>query len=208
MAAAVLTLFSCKKDTEEKKSTDLGGDQSSMGLVGTTVTSASWTIAGVSGFTATTTSLTNGISTFTAQATIKNDILKNMVANLPGVTVQGDVVSTTDLKLKSTTEGIQLMTGPGAGILVKYGSAVGETYPIGSSGKVRTVTYRSTTDDYPMGLMMIKVVKVEEVPTSLKGGGVTKITYIANHKFGLVGVEFKFDDGTTATFPVSISTTN
>jgi hypothetical protein len=41
-----------------------------------------------------------------------------------------------------------------------------------------------------------------------KTGGITKYTYIANHKFGLVGVKVSFDDGTSADFPVYSSTGN
>ena len=64
-------------------------------------------------------------------------------------------------------------------------------------------------DDYPYGMMYIKVVKVEEVPNYLKSAtGIRKITYIANHKFGLVGFMVTLDDGSSVTFPVSASAQN
>jgi hypothetical protein len=57
--------------------------------------------------------------------------------------------------------------------------------------------------------MLIKTIRVEMEPLDLKKtGGITKYTYIANHKFGLVGVKVSFDDGTSADFPVYSSTGN
>ena len=66
-------------------------------------------------------------------------------------------------------------------------------------GHKRKVVARSSEDDYSYGFFNIKVIKVEE---DLNMMGVSKITYWANHKFGLVGIEFKLDDNTTAKFPV------
>jgi hypothetical protein len=188
----------------------LGGDQSPMGAVGVKVSSTSAVIAGVSNFSGTVTALGSGISTYSGQATVDNVLLKNLVANIPGVTVTGNLVSTTSMQFKSTTEGIELMTGPGAGVLVNYNSSVGDTYPIGSTGNVRKVVSKTGVDDYSYGFMLIKVVKVEETPSYLKStsAGITKITYVANHKFGLVGVIFTLDDGTSATFPIYTSTEN
>jgi len=55
---------------------------------------------------------------------------------------------------------------------------------------------------------LIKVLKVEEIPTYLKNTGISKITYIANHRFGLVGVNFEFDDASSANFPLYTSAEN
>jgi hypothetical protein len=114
------------------------------------------------------------------------------------------------MEFKLTDEGFECMTGPGAGVMVKYSSSVGDTYPIGSTGNVRTVVSNTGIDEFPYGFMLIKVIKVEETPSYLKStaAGVTKVTYIANHKYGLVGVEVAFDDGTTAEFPIYTSTEN
>lgn len=189
--------------------TELGGDQSAMGEVGVTVSSSSATIAGVSNFTATVTSLKDGVSSYNASATVTNTLLKNMVANFPGITINGNTVSITNMQMQQTTGGIKCLTGPGAGIIVKYDSEVGDTYPIGSTDNVRTVVSKTGVDDYPYGFFLIKTIQVESNPNNLKStGGVTKITYIANHKFGLVGVEVAFDDGTTAEFPIYTSTEN
>jgi hypothetical protein len=190
--------------------TVLGGDQSPMGNVGVTVTSSTVAVAGAGNFSASVTSLSGGVSNYTAQATVTNTLLKNQLTNYPGITVNGNIVSISNLQIESTTNGIRCVSGPGAGILVRYDSSVGDTYPIGSTGKVRTVVSNTGVDDYPYGMFLIKTIQVESDPSILKStsAGVTKITYIANHKFGLVGVKVAFDDGTSATFPVYTSTQN
>jgi hypothetical protein len=199
--------MSCKKD-KTTDNTTLGGDQSPMGNVGTTVSSTSLQVAGVSNFAATITALNNGVSTYSGSATVANAALLNLLANIPEITIAGNVVSTTSIKFKNTTEGIQFLSGPTQGVWANYNSSVGDTYPIGSTGKVRTVVSKSTTDDYSYGFYLIKVMQVEENTSFLKDAGVSKVTYWANHKFGLVGIQFSFNDGTSATFPVYTSVTN
>lgn len=203
---------SCKKDddTEETPNTSVGGDQSPMGSVGTTVNSSSVAISGVSNFTATVTNLTGGVSTYSGSAVVTNAAIKNMLSNIPQITIKGDTVSTTSMQFKSTTEGIQSISGLRPGVLVNYSSPAGTTFPISSSSDVRTVVSKSTTDDYSYGFFLIKVSQVEEPVSGLLKSttGVNKITYWANHKFGLVGVRFGFSDGTSATFPLYTSTEN
>ncbi|KAF0199236.1 MAG: hypothetical protein FD166_861 [Bacteroidetes bacterium] len=204
-----LMLFSVSCKDEKDDPTVLTGDPSPMGEVGTTTSSSSMEIAGVSNFTAVVTDRTDGISTYSGSATVTNTLLKNMVANFPGVTIDGDQVSITGMQMQSTTEGIKCLTGPGAGVLVKYDSNVGDTYPIGSTGEVRTVVSKTGVDDYPYGFYLIKTIQVESNPGYVKSAaGVSKITYIANHKFGLVGVKLDYEDGTSSTFPVYSTTTN
>jgi hypothetical protein len=210
LSITILALcFSCDKLTKQDDPAVLSGDQSPMGEVGVTISSSTVENAGVSNFSATVTSVKDGISTYTAQAKVTNPILKNMIANFPGVTIDGDNVSLTDMKIKQTTEGIQCLTGPGAGILVKYNSSVGDTYPIGSTGQVRTVVSKTSVDDYPYGFYLIKTIQVESNPNNLKStAGISKITYVANHRFGLVGVKLNMDDGSDVTFPVYSSAEN
>ncbi len=101
--------------------------------------------------------------------------------------------ATFDLKMKVTTDGIQEFVSSNGDeskpfTIVKYGSAVGDKYEFTNSDGIkvtRAVTYHSTTDDYPIGFYMIKVMKVEETKEDLF---LDKITYVTNHKFGLVGV--------------------
>ncbi len=203
----VLSL-SCKKTSTDDNNTSVGGDASPMGVVGTTVSSTSATVSGISDLNGSVVSLSNGISSYTATGVITNAAIKNILANIPGITITGDNVTATGFQIKQTVEGIESFVGMGPGILVKYSSVAGDTYPVGSTGRVRTVISKSSTDDYPYGFYNIKVVKVEEPTPGLKGMGVNKITYWANHKFGLVGVQWDLSDGTSVNLPVYCSTQN
>lgn len=197
--AAALLFTTCKKDDEEIK-----GDQSPMGEVGVKVSSSSQEIAGVSDFSAEVVALDNGVSRYSGSAKVTNTFIKNILVNAPEVTINGDIVTASDIKFKSTLEGIESVSGLDAGILVKYDSKVGDTYPLASGGK-REVVSKSTEDDYTYGFWLIKVMEIEEHPNKM---GVSKIRYWANHKFGLVGIEFTFDDRSTAKFPIYNSTEN
>ncbi len=203
-----LFFISCEKILDKEDANDLNGDQSPMGEVGATVSSSSVEIAGISDFSAVVSKLDGGVSSYTASAKVTNTLLKNMVANFPGVTINGDNVTITDMKIQQTKEGIKSHTGPGAGVLVKYDSKVGDTYPIGKTGKERKVVSKTGVDDYPYGFYLIKTIQVEMEPLDMKGGGIEKFTYIANHRFGLVGVKVDFDDATSVTFPIYSSSEN
>jgi hypothetical protein len=196
LLSAILVFASCKKDNDSV----LGGDQSPMGEIGVTVGSTSAVVAGVSGVAGTVVSLENGISSFTGTAVITNSTIKNILANHPLTTINGNNVTVSGVELKITSEGIESITGLAPGIIVKYDAQVGDTY----AGN-RTVTSRSTDDDYPYGFMLIKAIKVEENTNKF---GVKKTIYWANHRFGLVGIEFTFDDNSTAKFPVYTSAEN
>jgi hypothetical protein len=200
--------FSCEKILDKEDVNELKGDQSPMGEAGVIVSSSSAEIAGVSDFSAVITELKEGVSTYTASAKVTNTFIKNMVSGFPGVTINGDDVTITNLKIQQTTEGIKCLTGPGAGVLVKYDSKVGDTYPVGNTGKERKVVSKTGEDDYPYGFFLIKTIQVETTPIDMKSGGIQKITYIANHKFGMVGVRVDFDDETSVTFPVYSSAEN
>jgi hypothetical protein len=82
--------------------------------------------------------------------------------------------------------------------MVRYDDKVGDTYKITKAdGKVitRTVTQKSTTDDFSYGLMMIKTITVEQ---DSRIPGISKIIYKFNHKFGIVYIEAVAQDGTKA----------
>ncbi|MBW6492615.1 MAG: hypothetical protein K0B15_15625 [Lentimicrobium sp.] len=204
----VILCISCEKIIDKEDTNELNGDQSPMGEVGVTVSSSSAEIAGVSDFTAVVTELKDGVSTYTASAKVTNTFLKNMVSGFPGVTINGDDVTITNLKIQQTREGIKCLTGPGAGVLVNYDSKVGDTYSVGETGKERKVVSKTGIDEYPYGFYLIKTIQVETTPFDMKAGGVEKITYIANHRFGMVGVKIDFDDATSVTFPVYSSVEN
>lgn len=196
-------------DSSDNDPNVLTGSQSDMGLVGVDVSSSSIEIAGVGNFSAEVESLENGISSYTAQANVSNSLLKNMISNFPGVVIDGNTVSIDNFQIQQTTGGIKCMTGPLAGVLVNYDSAVGDTYTTTTSGKVRTVVSKSTEDDYPYGFYLIKTIQVESTLGNSVGiAGVNNITYIANHKFGMVGVKVDFEDGTSAKFPIYTNAEN
>jgi hypothetical protein len=198
-----MSVASCNKNVDPIKS--LPGELSPMGMEGNIVTSSSMEIAGVSNFQASVTSVEDGVSTYSGSATVTNSTILNILSNAPECTVNGNTVTATNISFKSTDKGISSVSGLLPGIIVKYDAKVGDEYPIEGSNAVRKVVSRSETDDYDYGFFLIKVIKIEENTNEM---GVAKTTYWANHKFGLVGIEFKFDDGTTAKFPVYNSNEN
>ena len=200
-----LLLTSCDLIEEAIIGSKLGGEQSAIGQVGVTVTSSSAQINGVSNIQASVTSLSGGVSNYTGSATVANSSIVSTLSNLPGVSVSGNTVTVTGIKFKSTTEGIESIYGFDPGIIIKYSSSVGDKYDILGSSTKREVTAKSTSDDFSWGGMMIKVIKVEE---NINRGGVKKITYYGNHKWGMVSVRFDFDDGTYSQFPIYNSANN
>jgi hypothetical protein len=210
---SVLVIFllspACKKSSDDNNSTpSIGGEISPMSAIGTTVTSSSTPIVGVSGLTASVVSLSDGVSSYNGNGIVANTGIKNILSNFPDFTINGDTVSVTGFKFRQTVEGIECQNSMGPGLIVNYNSSVGATYPVGSTGRVRTVISKSTTDDYPYGLFMIKVMKIEEPTPTLTSIGINKVTYWANHRFGLVGVKFDFSNGISTIFPVYTSTSN
>ncbi len=197
ISLAIVT--SCKKDDIDT----LGGEQSPIGEVGVTFTS-SGTISGVSSISASVVTLERGVSSFSGTAVITNSNIKNILTNHPQTSVNGNNVTITDIEMKITSEGISSVNGLEPGVIVKYDSEVGDSYTINGGGK-RTVVSKSTDNDYYWDGMLIKAMEIEENPNKF---GVKKISYFANHRFGLVGIEFTFDDNSTAKFPIFASATN
>ena len=205
----VVVLFqSCKKDSSSVDSSELGGDPSPMGVVGTTLSSSSLPVSGISGFSGKVDALSGGISSYSGKAVVQNSVIKNILSNYPAYKISGDTISVSNFQFKQTLEGIQSYVKDGEGILVKYGSAVGDKYTVGSTGRTRTVISKSTADDYYYGGLMIKVMQIEEPTPGFKSVGISKITYWANHKFGLVGVTYNLTDGSTISLPVYCTTAN
>jgi len=179
------------------------GNQSPMGEVGVTVSSTTGTVAGVGSINGEVIALEDGVSEYSGTATVSNENIKNILTNFPGTDIEGNTVSISNLKFKNTEKGIEAVTGLAKGVIVDYDAKVGDEYK--TSDGVRTVISRSTDDDYMYGFFLIKVIEVEENPNKY---GVKQIRYWANHRFGLVGIEFTFDDNSTARFPVYCSTQN
>lgn len=179
------------------------GDQSPMGEVGVTVSSYALEVNGVSNIAGEVVALEDGVSTYSGTATVTSENMRNILANFPGTEIDGDQVTINDLEFKQTDHGLEAVNGLAKGTIVDYDSKAGDEYK--TSDGVRTVVSKSTDDDYFWGGMLIKVSEVEENPNKF---GVKTIRYWANHRFGLVGIEFTFDDNTTAGFPVYTSTQN
>jgi hypothetical protein len=168
-----------------------------MGEVGAEVSSSD--VPGVQNAKATVETLEDGISSFTGEATITDPALLNIISNIPEFSVSGNKVSVSGLKVKVTKEGIESKIPSFPGIIVKYDSKVGDKYSV-SDGVEREVISKSDVDEYPYGFYLIKVMKVEESPSVIPG--VSKMVYVANHKFGIVGLEVTFSDNTTANFTI------
>ena len=112
-----------------------------------------------------------------------------------------NITITTDVLGKVTTEGIQdYLYSKGDTdrpfTLVKYNASVGDKYTFTDDEGItytREVVSKSTDDDYELGFMYIKVLKIVE--TQPDDPMIDKIIYYANHKFGLVGVEIEMKNG-------------
>lgn len=173
------------------------GNQSPIGEVGNTISSSSMSVAGVSNINAEVVSLEGGVSVFSGTAVVSNDNIKNILSGFPEVDVVGNSVTVSDIEFKLTDKGIESVSGLATGTIVEYDAKVGDEYK--TSDGIRTVVSRSSDDDYMYGFFLIKVIEVEE---NLNKFGVKQIRYWANHRFGLVGIEFTFDDNSTARYPV------
>lgn len=199
---------SCEKwFSDEDDKVELKGEQSAMGQPG--VKFDSWhSIEGVSYISAVVVSLEDGVSVVSGSAKVINPAYRELIKDFPYVQIVGDSVFVKDIKFRMATDGFELLTGDTPGIIAKYDSKVGDTYPMGSEGKVRTVIEKTDENDYPYGFMYIKVMKVEEIAGGeLQAKGVEKIHYFANHRFGLVGIQLIASD-TIIKFPVYCTAEN
>jgi hypothetical protein len=118
---------------------------------------------------------------------------------LPDSYKDGDGNLDATLEFKNTSEGIldHLNEDGKPFVLVKYDCKVGDKYVCDKKDGTkitRTVTRKSTTDEYPYGFYLIKTITVEQ---DSRIPGIEKIVYNANHHFGLVGVDFVMEDGST-----------
>ncbi len=197
---ALAICFSCDQDK-----LSVSGDQSPMGEVGTTVGTIDSEQLGLANVQGEVVSLTEGVSGMTLTAQVTNSTIRNILSNIPGTTVSGNVVTVTGIEFKSTTKGISCISPFAEGIIVEYSAKIGDTYPMKGSNKKREVVSRSTTDDYSYIFWNIKVIEVVE-PTGKFG--IKETRYWVNHKFGLVGIQFTLDDGTIIDLPVMTSSDN
>ena len=187
---ALFAAASCNKNSS------LGGEQDSKGEIGT---SFKGDFAGASNVNLSVTELKNGVSTVEGTFTMKDSRYMKVIKEHPEYfDVDGDEVTVHGIKYRATSEGIENLSGGDFdGVLVKYDAKVGDKYNSGG-----TVTHVSETNDFQWGAMKIKVIKVEH-PTK-RGGDAEKISYWANHRFGIVAVETEFTDGSRDFATISI----
>ncbi|MPM70236.1 hypothetical protein SDC9_117189 [bioreactor metagenome] len=107
-------------------------------------------------------------------------------------------------KFKNSSEGVAIVNASGKqAVIMKYDVNVGDKWTYTKkNGKIANykVTKKSTTDDYDYGSLKIKTVQVERTSSE---PGVTKIIYIGNHKFGLIGIEMYLEDGSVVKYTIS-----
>ncbi len=202
----VLLLFgmlSCEKD---ESGSDIGGSQSSIGEVGNEIEFGY--VQGISNTQVFVSNLENGVSTFSCSAKATDskyiDLLELVPDELiPGtVTISGNEVQA-DIKIKVTDEGGQLIFNDGTKLtLINYDTKVGDKYTatIGNTKLESEVIEKSTEDDYSWGGMYIKVIKVKAKSTV---PGISNVVLIYNHKFGLVGANVYFEDGSVKNISIS-----
>ncbi len=202
----VLLLFgmlSCEKD---ESGSDIGGSQSSIGEVGNEIEFGY--VQGISNTQVFVSNLENGVSTFSCSANATDskyiDLLDLVPDELiPGtVTISGNEVQA-DIKIKVTDEGGQLIFNDGTKLtLINYDAKVGDKYTatIGNTKLESEVIEKSTEDDYSWGGMYIKVIKVKAKSTV---PGISNVILIYNHKFGLVGANVYFEDGSVKNISIS-----
>lgn len=106
-----------------------------------------------------------------------------------------------DVKFKITSEGIQDFVYSDGNLskpftIAKYSSKVGDKYEFTTDdGKkiTRTVVQTHGTEDWDLAFWTVKTMRVEQpVPDDPI---MSKVTFVANHKFGLVGAIYELKDG-------------
>lgn len=106
-----------------------------------------------------------------------------------------------EFKMKVTSEGLQEfvyskgdLTKPYT--IVKYNSNVGDKYEFTTAeGEkiTRTVVQKNEEEDWDLSFWKVKTIRVEQMMND--DPVIKKVTFITNHKFGLVGIIHEFKDG-------------
>jgi len=180
---------------------DIGGDPSPMGEINNTFDVGVSSFPGVSNTSAKVTARNGDVSTVTYSVKITDPTLLNLVKAMPDVVVEGNNASVSrDYKI--TTKGFQSVYEEGNLTIMDYDAKVGDKYTIKHDGKtiVREVKKVSKVDEYQWGFMLIKTIHVEETGRGIPG--LSKVEFIGNHKWGMVGVVLHFEDGSSKTIGI------
>lgn len=175
----------------------LGGEQSSIGEVGNKFSIAR-TINEIGNVDAEVVSLDGGVSSVKISMDVNDATAREIAKAIPDLVWNGNSVSVTR-KYRITEKGIQSVHDEGDLMMVKYDGKVGDSYSLKMNGNTvkRTIDYKSEVDEYPYAFFDIKVMRVRETGRGLPG--VASLEYITNHKFGLVGIQVNFEDGSSKT---------
>lgn len=209
IAVAILTVVSCKKESGSV----LGGSTTPMGQVGNTFDIyPTGSMPGVGSITAEITELEGNISNIEFSVEIENEkleaIIEYAVSKYPSTLSFEDGVFTGNMNARITDKGMSIIFEEGELIGVKYDAKVGDTYTLNMNGDLITneVISRSTEDDFWWSGGFIKVIKVES--SGFNVPGLDKVVMYYNHRFGLVGVDFKFIGGTSQSADVVSASDN
>jgi hypothetical protein len=194
LAALLLTgLSSCDKLNlgNEKPIT---GEPLALTEVGNTF-AVTTSVSGVSVSQAEVTDVTDGISTTTVKVNVTNPLLVKWKDSFPYLNNVNGNTAEISISGRVTENGIQSVVDGKSFTLVDYSDGVGTKYKGTVDGhKIeREIVAKSTDDDYSFGWFDIKVYQIEERGNPMPG--LAKMNYYTNHKFGIVGVEAVFEDG-------------
>lgn len=196
LAVVFIALTSCDDTTAELK-----GSQSEFGEIGVTLTSTN-APAILQGATAEITDLEDGVSVLTLTADFSDDDIETIQQRLPGY----DGTSHFDAKYRVTSEGVQSVYDDGTSFtLVKYDAKVGDKYTLKRNGQtlVREVVQKSEEDDYLWNGWLLKTITVKETGRAVPGFSNAQLVF--NHRFGLVGYEMYFEDGSSEIIPIQMN---
>ncbi len=197
-AIAVLLLMSCDilggGSDSSSATKPIGGNPTPIGEVGNTFNVPA--ITGASNHSFQVVEQDGATSVIEFSASVTNPAILQVANYLNAFNVSGNEV-TGRLKFRITSKGVQTFTSDGTPFtLVEYDAKKGDRYRLKRSGKpdlVRTVVHKSSDNDFYWGFMMIRTIQIEE--TGIASPGVSKIKYYFNHRFGLVGMDVFFEDG-------------
>lgn len=143
-----------------------------------------------------------GVSVLTLTADFSDNDIETIQKRLPAY----DGVSTFDAKYRVTSEGVQSVYDDGTSFtLVKYNAKVGDKYTLkrNSQNLVREVVQKSEEDDYYWNGLLLKTITVKETGRAVPGFSNAKLIF--NHRFGLVGYEMYFEDGSSEVIPIQLT---
>ncbi|TVQ04652.1 MAG: hypothetical protein EA359_05785 [Balneolaceae bacterium] len=194
---AVFGIISCDTvggGSGSSSTNPIGGNPTPIGEVGNTFTVPA--IPGTSDRSFRVVEQDGATSVIQFSATVTNPALLQVANYRQSFSVNGNEVSGS-MKFRITSKGVQSFTSDGKPFtLVEYDAKKGDKYTLKRSGKpdlVRRVVHKSTDNDFYWGFMNIRTIQVEE--TGIASPGVSKIKYYFNHRFGLVGMDVFFEDG-------------